>query len=120
MKIGIITLYGLYNNGNRLQNIAVTELFQRKGFEVETIVCEKLTLRKLAKSIRRLILFASKESQRYRAFKKFDKKYIKVNHVISQNLKMPEYIDKQYDAFVVGSDQVWNPRIRQKERAIFF
>lgn len=120
MKIGVITLFGLSNYGNRLQNLAVTELLQRKGYEVETIVCEKITFSKIVKKIKRYILFSSKEATRYRNFNAFNKRYIRVRHILSQSLKMPSWVDNNYDAFVVGSDQVWNPRIRQKERDTFF
>lgn len=36
-KIGIITLCGNYNYGNRLQNYAMQEVYKILGFEVETI-----------------------------------------------------------------------------------
>lgn len=36
-KIGIITLSGNYNYGNRLQNYAMQEVYKILGFEVETI-----------------------------------------------------------------------------------
>ena len=40
-KVGIVTLYGNLNFGNKLQNFAVQELFHEKGFLVETIICKK-------------------------------------------------------------------------------
>lgn len=36
-KIGIITLSGNYNYGNRLQNYAMQEVYKKLGFEAETI-----------------------------------------------------------------------------------
>ena len=36
-KIGIITLNGYFNFGNRLQNYALTKILEEKGFEVYTI-----------------------------------------------------------------------------------
>lgn len=120
MKIGIITLFGLCNYGNRLQNLAVTEILQREGYEVETIVCERIKPRTIKEGIKSFLFFNSKENCKKNAFKKFNKQYIKEKHIIRQNLKMPSYIDRQYDAFVVGSDQVWNPEIRKRERDTFF
>ena len=35
-KAGIVTLFGEYNFGNRLQNYAVQEVLKRYGLEVET------------------------------------------------------------------------------------
>ena len=120
MKIGIITLFGLSNNGNRLQNLAVTELLQRRGFTVESVVCEKITIRSIKNDLRRMLFFWSGYSKRYRAFKRWNKKYMKVRFFVSQNLKMPQRVNNKYDIFVVGSDQVWNPEIRQNERDTFF
>ena len=40
-KIGIITLYGEVNYGNRLQNYAVCRFFQNQGHFVQTLVCQK-------------------------------------------------------------------------------
>ena len=37
-KIGIITLYGNQNYGNRLQNLAVQEILEEQGFRAESIV----------------------------------------------------------------------------------
>ena len=34
--------------------------------------------------------------------------------------QIPSSVSDDYDAFVVGSDQVWNPEMRQIERANFF
>ena len=43
MKIGIVTLYGNTNYGNRLQNYADQEILKQRGYEVETLVCKKNT-----------------------------------------------------------------------------
>src|SRR5699024_7229341 len=37
-KIGILTLNGYFNYGNRLQNYALQEILKRLGFNVETII----------------------------------------------------------------------------------
>src|SRR5699024_789349 len=37
-KVGIITLNGYKNYGNRLQNYALQEVIKQQGFEVETIL----------------------------------------------------------------------------------
>ena len=43
-KIAIITLHGLYNYGNRLQNFAVQNLIENKGFKAVSVSCEKSRL----------------------------------------------------------------------------
>lgn len=120
MKIGIITLFGLYNYGNRLQNVAVTHLLEQRGHEVHTIVCDRISPRRIVDSIIRMVQPFSAESRKRRRFKAFNKQYIKVKSFIRQNLKMPKSISDQYDLFIVGSDQVWNPEIRKRERDTFF
>ena len=39
-KVGIVTLQGLYNYGNRLQNYAVQEIVKKYGYEAESILLE--------------------------------------------------------------------------------
>ena len=41
-KIGILTLNGYFNYGNRLQNYALQETLRTMGFEVETVINEDL------------------------------------------------------------------------------
>ena len=40
MKIGIVTGYGLFNYGNRLQNYALQFVLEKLGHNVETLVVE--------------------------------------------------------------------------------
>lgn len=114
-KIGIVTIYDLRNYGNRLQNYATQSFLKKMGFEVYTIVnndvIEKMTISiKLKRFILKMInsnirFFIKKQDKRMNNFKIFDslidKKYV--------NNKNINKIKKQYDYFVVGSDQVWNP-----------
>ena len=36
-KLGIVTLNGYFNFGNRLQNYALTRVLEKKGFDVYTL-----------------------------------------------------------------------------------
>lgn len=120
MRIGIVTLFGLYNYGNRLQNLAVTELFKRQNYEVETIVCEKFRLRTILKKIYYKILFWTVDGKRNLSFERFNSKYIKINHIYRRNPIIPNSISDSYNLFVVGSDQVWNPELRKNEKDNFY
>lgn len=120
MKIGVITLYGLFNYGNRLQNLAITEILGQRGFDVETICCERITIGKVFHFIKNLLFPNSLISRRERAFVNFNNKYIKVRKYYRQDLKLPKTVNEKYDVFIVGSDQVWNPELRKKERDTFF
>ena len=139
MKIGIVTIIDYFNYGNRLQNYAVQEIVKSIGYTVETIVntqhsSSKNTSNKLKnlsklknKNVmsvleaikRRLFLIINKKkisslnNEKYRKFKDFSDKYInETDFIISEN-NIPEYINDDYDFFIVGSDQVWNPHYRK-------
>ena len=117
-KIGIITLSGHYNHGNRLQNFALQETLKTLGFTVETIWNEdcKLTVKlkrkfKLCASfILAIFNFKNKRFyiKRYKKFKSFSKKYIRQSKFKLIINKMSKKINNYYDYFVVGSDQIWN------------
>lgn len=120
MKIGIITLLGKYNYGNRLQNLAVTELLSRRGFQIETIVCESNNIRTFIREIIPFLLFWKPQSCKKRNFSKFNKKHLKFRILYTKNAIIPNSLDDEFDYFAVGSDQVWNPEIRKTQRSNFF
>lgn len=107
MKIAIVTLVGDFNYGNRLQNYALQEILTSFGAEVSTIdnppqstVCrikerfiERIDGKKQLKSICDLC--------REKKLRDFTKQYI---HMCDD-----DFIKNDFDYFVVGSDQVWNP-----------
>lgn len=124
LKIGIITLNGYFNYGNRFQNYALQEYISRLFNEsiVNTIWYLKynsslkenmITL----KNIRRYVFnrhgfkdfidsgkYVYKIIREYN-FKKFSDKYI--NSVFDYEIK-PD-LNNRYDYFIAGSDQIWNP-----------
>lgn len=114
-KIGIITLYGNDNYGNKLQNLAVQVVCEELGYSTVTIknaygLNNKYTgIKRIKKyfgyvyhSFKKFVLCNKK---RLRNFKKFNKNinYTKKLFTIYNisNLKCEYYI--------VGSDQVWKP-----------
>lgn len=111
MKIGIITT--TFNNfGSRLQNIATVELLkeQYKGSKIRTIV----VLKNKSKFIRLLgkIHFFSKVCLKLKFKGKVNKdnklcKY-KLYFVKDYSIESLRFLDKKYDLFVIGSDQIWN------------
>lgn len=114
-KCGIVTLYGLFNYGNRLQNYASQIVLEDLGFEVYTLVIQdyihKKNLNEKLKHYIKLILrenyrkINKNEKMRTENFINFEKN-IHEHKIYSRNLKK---ISNKYDFFVVGSDQVWNP-----------
>lgn len=116
MKIGIVTLYGTFNYGNRLQNYALHTVLSEMGHDVATLVSlEKVSYAKVlfrkyfereAGSIR---LKTKKEFHRDSEFKRFTEENIPTKFFSSKRSGLSKALNEEYDCFVVGSDQVWNP-----------
>ena len=119
-KVLIITLYGNYNYGNKLQNLALQNILSKycdvKTYnnvreDEETLNIkksyEKISLKmKIKKSLSKLKRKILKENtnnvlikrKKLDNFLEFSNKYIKLTE------------DKDnYDYYIIGSDQVWNP-----------
>ena len=98
-KIGIITLNGNFNFGNRLQNYALVKYIEKLGFNVTTIwFCN---FKEYAKEMVKRIAFIFFNKRKH-LFLSFTDKYIKPKYYFNCN------VSNKYDYFVVGSDQVWN------------
>jgi len=117
-KIAILTLmYKNYNYGGVLQAYALQKKLQIMGYDSEQIKYEKeLTYNKAKKSINLinrvcvfLVRFILKEKLflRKRKFDLFIDRNIKSSLPFTKSQLVKE--NTNYNAFVVGSDQVWNP-----------
>lgn len=107
-KIGIVTIQSM-NFGNRLQNYALQEVLEGLGFDVYSIkrYNELLPLKKvLLGRIKVLLQYCTKSKiYNFNAFNrniKFSKWAVGVNKYESE-------IVQDFDYFITGSDQVWNP-----------
>lgn len=114
-KIGIITINDNNNYGNRLQNYALQEkLKEISKYDVITIRNSEYTNRKesIIKQFLRILkkiyvqIRRNIPKERIALFKEFNKniKMTKRNFYWFLDKK----IEKKYDYFMVGSDQVWN------------
>lgn len=134
-RIGIITITDYNNYGNRLQNYATQEFLKIMGHDTITIknTVEKKnntnnsSIKKIAdkkiseiatilltkiKNKKNRKIFSKIFSIRKRRFIDFTKKYIKeTEYTISIN-NIDESFLEEFDYFVSGSDQVWNPIFR--------
>ncbi|MBY6839003.1 polysaccharide pyruvyl transferase family protein [Clostridium botulinum] len=123
MKIAIKTINS-NNYGNRLQNYATQRLLNNFGCEVETIRNYEnhtnINKRYIKRQVKKLILYIYEktsilnikklnDSIRNQKFKNFTQKYIKQSKYMISKDNVPEYICKEYDYFISGSDQIWNP-----------
>ena len=95
-NIGIITLNGYKNFGNRLQNLALSKIYENKNCNVKTIW--DFNFKECLKNTIKNFLILNKKYSRFRKFYSFSNKYIKKSY----NLK-------KFEMIILGSDQVWNP-----------
>ena len=125
IKIALVTTQNANNYGAIFQAFALQQVLSRYGY-VEVInynnshigvsfdlVRVKPTVHGLlgiGKDILRLF-------PRYNVIKKF-KQFIQQNIVLTKSVSMPELQNgelKQYDVYVAGSDQIWNPACINKD-----
>lgn len=138
-KVGILTINDYYNYGNRLQNYALQEILKSLDCEVKTIVnkpkdkkikVEVREVNSLSKIIKAPInekyfiinnkikyeiyknRYAKYGQAKLKKFKAFTKRYIIETDYIITEKNIPKDIASEYDFFIVGSDQIWNPIFR--------
>lgn len=141
-KIGIITIYDCKNNGNRLQNYAVQEVLREIGVDAYTIrnipfrenVCMfdsyidylhtvvwRFLLPKRSKADYHVKAIAeydlSKSSHKKEAFQRFNELINFHSEWLTGYKTRLE--DTAFDAFLVGSDQVWNYNYHRASRIDF-
>lgn len=119
-KVAIITIYSRLNYGNRLQNYAMQEI-------LKTVNVEPFTIKNFSK----FGLFRQKIDSKFKIgeqltnkhnlfqqkreiFLKFNDKYIKTysKDIDINDINKNYDILKDFDYFIVGSDQVWNYNIK--------
>lgn len=117
-KAAILTINDDMNLGNRLQNYAVQESLRKYNIKVETISNQDgiYGIRYLKKKVVNTLkkIFPNKEETfRYNNFMKFNKNIKYSKYRIDQK-HIPSKINKYYDCFFTGSDQVWNPNFKSR------
>lgn len=125
-KIGIVTLHGYFNYGNRLQNFALKYTLEKMGFLVDTVVIQDNSFGNKFRAIKnnpKLIqtIIKNKVSVNRRTKSTYQEEISKVrknefkeysNLYLSEkfyNLNNENQELMEYSYFVTGSDQVWNP-----------
>ena len=138
-KVGIITLHGYHNYGNKLQNYALQESIKKLGFDVATVIIslprekrkhivDKISKlftidgqKKIFNRICKLIKYyfnKGLEDKRIKVFKSFSNEYL-LEMFYDYNNETLTYLANKFDFFITGSDQVWNP-IYKNELPIYF
>lgn len=138
MRVGILTIYGGSNFGNKLQNYALQQFLKDEGVDAETIrytvslgrkqIGKREKIELLRKkyfsqgaaesfwNVRSIVNakihkdeIRRKKAERNAKFQQFEQKNIVLSNRVIQNPEDLADYSEQYDAVVVGSDQVWNP-----------
>lgn len=116
-RVGIITINGVYNYGNCLQNYAMLKVLEQCGCDAFTIERESSDAKKKAKRIlsygslklilSAMMLIRPKNRYIYKRELKFlhFEKSLQIKRVRKDKLSQ---IAKTFDFFIAGSDQVWN------------
>lgn len=118
MKIGILTFHYGSNYGGVLQCYALQQILAKCGHEVQVInyvpqqpikdfliVCRSCCSRGVRKGIKSFINYLRHSKKCKRTFRDFTDTYLNKSKLI-RDLKTLNSLN--YDAVVVGSDQVWN------------
>lgn len=148
-KCGIVTITVGSNYGNRLQNYAMQTVVKQMGYIPETIQYKssyelepkKIELSKIEKIKRKILklkkigikhiwniaekklfkkkILKEKENYRTKCFEDFINNNIKMSEKKYNSKSDLEELNKEYDVFITGSDQVWNPFWEGKEEIFY-
>ena len=120
-KIGIVSIYGNENFGNKLQSYAMCKILSNYGtvqnLKIYHLSEEKNIFQLIYKNkmlelkfIIKQILLRQFTYHRHINFIRFDKKLPNYKRLLTKNFKY-DILNKKFDYFVCGSDQVWNPTL---------
>lgn len=124
-KVCIVTICNGSNFGNRLQNYALQETIRRAIAGAEVVTARNIC-GEIGKSLlKNRILFALIQSgpvtslvfkfvnrpkiRKKMMFLRFNRRYITWSKRYIDRDYVPENFENEYDYFVAGSDQIWNP-----------
>ena len=115
MKVGIVTLFGYFNMGNRLQNYALQCALSRK-FGSNITLRNEVTKCRIKETIKNRLSRYEVTLKLLRQFRRlsllrFTREYIPLSCFYYGIDKMPKNINQQdfCNLYCAGSDQIWNP-----------
>ena len=132
MKIGILTFHCAHNYGAVLQCYALQEILKSMGHDVEVINYRPEYLLKpyrifdlgrfkhknplkLIKAILKEIILFRKRVARHNIFQHFINERLNLSNEVSR-----EQIPSYYDVYIMGSDQIWNPKLTKGFDPVYF
>lgn len=124
-KILIISLYGNSNFGNKLQLFALNKTIMKLNRNF-VVVNQKVNyyssnlLKRFIKKFLTVFMLKSnndrKEMMKEKRFNYFNKKYLKYTKNFVSNYSIINKRIKNYDYYIYGSDQIWNPNSSGKTK----
>src|SRR6476619_675188 len=133
-RVGLVTITGESNFGNRLQNYAMQRIISELGFSCRTIlntpraaaeapVRPRSLVAVLVGKLARRVFRGRAERERVAALRLCGEKDARARAFSRAHIHETDFtiyrdtptgdLDAMYDYFVVGSDQVWNPEFRK-------
>lgn len=128
--VGIITFHRAMNLGAMLQAFALEQVLSEKydaqiidyrGTKIESQYYRKTTFMSLLKGAARYFLKHNKAkfiNRKNKNFRKFLKKYLNTTDAIYTVDNITE-VNKEFDAIIAGSDQVWNTKLTDNDLNYF-
>lgn len=120
MKTATITFHGAHNYGSVLQAYALQQTIMSLGYENEiinlrterqkdlyTVFTKRKGLKYIFKNISHLAYYFPLK-KRYNKFEDFINSKLKITREYATEAELRQ-ADMQYDTFIAGSDQIWNP-----------
>ena len=131
MRIGILTFHAADNYGAVLQAYALVEWLRQNRMDPEIIDYRSRVFDKYkvfrTKLYRRApytffvdVLKCAQKTKRNRNFDSFRKAYLPVSTEKYFSEKNLERAAENYDCFICGSDQIWNPELTQGVDPVYF
>ncbi len=126
MKIGLLTFHCSQNYGASLQGYALQEVLKELGHDVKTIDYRPdflvyplyprylILTKNILKLVEHIIWATISGLKRRKAFNRFLSKYYDLAPKVAET-----EITKDFDAIVIGSDQIWNTKITQGDTKYF-
>ena len=115
MKICHITYDHTINYGSCLQAYALDEIMKRMGYDVALCNCSEFANKVKQARIRNLPGTLLEHFFQGRSFRTFEKTKVCYTHLLhDDNPEDFSRLNTEYDAFVVGSDVVWNTTLNRK------
>ncbi len=108
-KVGIITIFDENNYGNRLQNYAVQEVLKSLHLNPETIKNAKIVDDKNCIEEAKKIFQGRRER-----FLEFNRENVNLSNDVIYHDNIPENFHEKYDYFIIGSDQIWNYKFKDR------